>query len=78
MLVLVTGSFEWIADYSEISDGSLTIKIDKRIRGALSFVDADRMLSINDFGTRYLQPVVEEMAEKVEEDGMDELVGPSV
>lgn len=61
------------ADFNKLVDQSVDIKIDQRPRGAMMFNDEERTMDIMDFGDRYLQSMVEEIAEQYDIDGGREL-----
>ena len=60
-------------DLSPLVDQTVKIKIDQRPRGAMKFNDEERTLEIADFGSRYLQSMVEELAIECDLNGAEEL-----
>ena len=59
--------------YDPLLDETVKIKINNRKHGRLKFNDEERSLDIRNFGPRYLQPVAEELANRYDEDGAEEL-----
>ena len=60
-------------DFAPLVDRTVKIQIDSRPRGAMKFNDEERTLEISDFGDRYLQSMVEELAIKCDLNGAEEL-----